>query len=65
MGINYGQQRPRLEELKSLPGPTLASLGDEDIEFDIYDYQQVADEINEQLDKTQAAYNERYNFPPS
>ena len=64
MGVNYGQLRNRMEDLKDLSGPTMASIGDTDIEFDIFDYTQIADEINAQLDITQANYNERYNFPP-
>lgn len=29
-----------------------------------YDYQQVADRINQELDRVQAEYNRRFNFPP-
>lgn len=63
MGVNYGQLRPRLQELKALDPVTLASIGDTDMEIWQYDYQQVADRINEQLDIVQRAYNERFNFP--
>lgn len=62
MGIKY-QKRNRLEELKSLDDVTLASIGDTDMEIWQYDYTQIADEINESLDKIQADYNKRFNFP--
>ncbi len=67
MGINYAQPRNRLEELKSshIVNPVvLASIGETDMEVWQYDYQQVADLINEELDIVQANYNERFNFPP-
>jgi len=64
MGVNYGQLRNRLEELKALDDVTLASIGDTDMEIWNYDYQQVAERINEELDRVQAAYNKRFNFPP-
>ena len=64
MGVNYGQPRNRMEELKALDDVTLASIGDTDMEIWQYDYQQVADRINEQLDIVQAEYNKRFNFPP-
>ena len=66
MGVNYGQARNRLEELKAsnIVNPvTLASIGDTDMEVWQYDYQQVADRINEQLDIVQKAFNKRYNLP--
>ena len=68
MGVNFGQQRNRLEELKgtNIVNPVvLASIGDTDMEVWQYDYQQIADRINEELDRVQREYNERYNFPPS
>lgn len=67
MGVNFGQMRNRLEELKqtNIVNPVvLASIGDTDIEIWEYDYQQVADHINEELDRVQTDYNERYHFPP-
>jgi len=67
MGVNFGQFRNRLEELKAtnIVNPVvLASIGETDMEVWQYDYQQVADRINEELDRVQADYNERYNFPP-
>ena len=68
MGVNFAQPRNRLEELKAtnIVNPVvLASIGETDMEVWQYDYQQVADHINEELDRVQEAYNERYNFPPS
>lgn len=68
MGVNFGQMRNRLEELKAtnIVNPVvLASIGETDMEVWQYDYQQVADHINEELDRVQSDYNERYNFPPS
>jgi len=66
MGVNYGQQRNRLEELKAtnIVNPVvLASIGDTDMEVWQYDYQQIADQINEELDRVQEEYNRRFNFP--
>lgn len=66
MGINYGQFRNRLEELKatSQVNPVvLASIGETDMDVWQYDYQQVADLVNAELDIVQAEYNRRFNFP--
>lgn len=66
MGVNFGQPRNRLEELKAtnIVNPVvLASIGETDMEVWQYDYQQVADLINDELDRIQKDYNERYNFP--
>lgn len=62
MGVKY-ELRPRLQELKALDDVTLASIGDTDMEIWQYDYQQIADLINEQLDIVQSNYNKRFNFP--
>lgn len=67
MGVNFGQFRNRLEELKAsnIVNPVvLASIGETDMEVWQYDYQQVADLINAELDIVQANFDERYNFPP-
>jgi len=67
IGVNYGQFRNRLEELKAsnIVNPVvLASIGETDMEVWQYDYQQVADLINDELDIVQAEYNKRFNFPP-
>ena len=67
IGVNFGQLRNRLEELKAtnIVNPVvLASIGETDMEVWQYDYQQVADQINEELDRVQKDYNERFNFPP-
>lgn len=66
MGVNYGQPRNRLEELKAtnIVNPVvLASLGEYDMYAWQYDYQQIADQINEELDRVQEEYNKRFNFP--
>ncbi len=66
MGVNYGQLRNRLEELKAtdiINSVVFASIGETDMEVWQYDYQQVADKINEELDRVQLEYNMRYNFP--
>jgi len=65
MGVNYGQRRNRSEDLRALRDTVLASIGASNIKFEKYDYQQIAEEINQQLDKVQARYNERFNFPPN
>ena len=62
MGLKF-QKRNRLEELKALDDVTLSSIGDTDMEISHYDYQQVADRINEELDRVQLEYNLRYDFP--
>ena len=65
MGVNYGQKRNRSESLKSLPGVVLESLGDYDILYSKYDFEETAALVNKNLDETQAKYNKRFNFPPS
>jgi len=65
MGINYGKKRNRSEDLPALRETVLASIGATDINYEKYDYQQVADEINENLDAAQDRYNEKFNFPPN
>lgn len=67
MGVNFGQFRNRLEELKAsdqVNPVVLAAIGETDMEVWQYDYQQVADLINAELDEVQANYNKRFNFPP-
>ena len=65
MGINYGQFRNRSEDLKSLPGVVLESIGDDNLNYSKYDYQETAKLVNDNLDKVQAEYNARFNYPPS
>ncbi len=65
MGVNYGQFRNRSESLKSLKGVVLEAIGDTDILYSKYDFQETALLINDKLDEVQAAYNKRFNFPPS
>ena len=65
MGINYGQFRNRSEDLKSLPGTVLESLGDENLRYEKYDYTETAELVNRNLDKVQADYNKRFNYPPA
>lgn len=65
MGVNYGKFRNRSEELPALPDVVLATIGQDNINYEKYDYQQVADLINKNLDIAQARYNKRFNFPPS
>ena len=64
MGINYGQFRNRSEDLRSLPGTVLESLGDDNLRYEKYDYEETAALINENLDRVQAEYNARFNYPP-
>lgn len=64
MGINYGQFRNRSEDLKDLPGTVLESLGDDNLRYEKYDYTETAALVNENLDKVQANYNARFNYPP-
>ena len=63
MGINYGQFRNRSEDLRDLPGTVLESLGDDNLRYSKYDYEETAALINENLDRVQAEYNARFNFP--
>ena len=65
MGVNYGQKRNRSESLKSLPGVVLESIGNDDINYSKYDFEETAALVNANLDRVQAAYNKRFNFPPS
>lgn len=65
MGINYGQFRNRMQDLRDLPGVVLESIGETNLNYSKYDYQETADLVNRQLDKVQARYNERFNYPPA
>ncbi len=65
MGVNYGQKRNRSESLKVLPGVVLESIGNYDILYSKYDFEETAALVNKNLDETQRKYNERFNFPPS
>ena len=65
MGINYGKRRNRMEDLPALRETVLASIGATNINYEKYDYTQIADEINRNLDIAQAKYNEKFNFPPT
>ncbi len=65
MGVNYGQFRNRSQSLRSLAGVVLASIGETDINYSKYDYTETADLVNRQLDRVQARYNIRFNYPPS
>jgi len=65
MGVNYGKRRNRSEDLPALRETILASIGVTNINFEKYDYTQIADEINKNLDAAQKRYNERFNFPPN
>ena len=64
MGLNYGQTRNRGESLRDLPGVVLESIGDYNINYSKYDYTETAVLVNENLDRVQAAYNVRFNYPP-
>lgn len=65
MGVNYGKKRNRSEDLPALRETVLASIGATNIKYEKYDYQQIADEINKNLDAAQKRYNEKFNFPPN
>ena len=64
MGINYGQFRNRSEDLKALRGVVLESIGDDNLRYEKFDYEETAALINENLDRVQADYNRRFNYPP-
>lgn len=63
MGYNYGKRRNRLEGLPRLRGTVYGSIGEYDINFEKYDWQQTADLVNENQDRAQERYNEKFNFP--
>lgn len=63
MGYNYGKRRNRLEGLPALRPIIYASIGEDNINFEKSDFQQIADETNASLDKAQDRYDEKYNFP--
>ena len=65
MGVNYGQRRDRSQSLTALPGVVLESLGDDNLRYSKFDYEETAALINENLDRVQAEYNARFNFPPA
>ena len=65
MGINYGQFRDRSQDLGDLPGTVLESIGDDNLRYEKYDYEETAALVNENLDRVQAEYNLRFNYQPS
>lgn len=65
MGINYGQFRNRSESLRALRGVILESIGNDNLRYEKFDYEETAALINENLDRVQAEYNARFNYPPS
>ncbi len=64
MGVNFGDMRNRSEDLHALPGVVLEGLGSDDLNYEKFDYQETAILINDQLDRVQRRYNERFNYPP-
>jgi len=65
MGVNYGDTRPRMESLSITDEVILASIGTYDYNYEKFSItEEVADRTNRQLDKVQARYNKRFNFPP-
>lgn len=56
MGLRY-KKRNRMEEIRQLPNPVLASLGATDINFEKFDEQLIYDIINKNLDKQQEKMN--------
>jgi len=65
MGVNYGDQRPRMESLSITDKVTLASIGTDDYNYEKFSItEEVADRTNRQLDTVQIRYNKRFNFPP-
>jgi len=65
MGVNYGQKRTRMESLHDLPPTVLEALGTHYLVYEKYDFEETAKLVNANLDKTQARFNKRFNFPPS
>ncbi len=65
MGVNYGQSRNRSEDLRSLRGTVLESIGDDNLRYEKYDYEETAALINANLDRVQTQYNIRFNYPPA
>jgi len=53
MGVTR-QKRNRMESFSNIRPTVLYSLGIDDINFEIYDEQQLYDEVNKRLDKQQA-----------
>lgn len=59
MGINYGHRRPRLEQLR-LPNKIIGySLSDRFVQFEHFDTHQVADLVNDQLDRAERIIKEK------
>ena len=63
MGVNYGQFRNRSEDLGALPGIVLESIGNDNLRYEKYDYEETAKLINDNLDIVQRNYNIRFNYP--
>ena len=64
MGINYGDFRNRSQDLHDLRGVILESIGNSNLNYEKFDYQETAILVNDQLDIVQKRYNKRFNYPP-
>ena len=62
MGKNYGQNRPRMHDLKSPGDIVSASIGERNFQLSHYDEQQVFDHINAKLDIQEAKIVARSSF---
>ena len=62
MGVNYGQRRPRLHDLRNPGEIVVESIGKENFYLNHYDEQQTADKINAELDKQDAKLKKKLEF---
>jgi len=62
MGVNYGQRRPRLHDLKNPTDIVMTTIGEKELKMDHYDEQLIYDVINEKLDTQEDKIKKKSEF---
>ena len=62
MGVNYGQKRPRLHDLRNPTDIVTYTIGVENIKMSHYDEQIISDIINAKLDIQDAKLKRKTEF---
>lgn len=62
MGVNYGQRRPRLHDLKNPTDIVMTTIGEKELKMDHYDEQLIFDVINKKLDVQEDKLKKKSEF---
>ena len=62
MGVNYGQRRPRMEDLKNPTEIVETTIGEKELKMTHFDEQLIYDKINAELDKQEAKIKKKSEF---